>query len=167
LDASVEMKRTKSWERLEELIIELQEFVQLKVNVHKVIKSKSTSIVTAFRRLQKFENDMQEKQQGSPSLVPKEVRTSLIQRSQHATGQITDMETEADAESDIVTDESHNIRSAKRKQRPSPEVGNMHVKRKKEVVSTPPRVEAINHPGSTKKTMEWQVVQTKKNKIKQ
>lgn len=57
LEAGAEMKRTQALERLEKLIDEHQEFLQPKLNVHKEIKSKATSISNAFRRFKVLDEE--------------------------------------------------------------------------------------------------------------
>lgn len=47
------MKRSQALERLEKLTNELNDFVQSKVNIHKEIKFKTTSVADAFQRFKK------------------------------------------------------------------------------------------------------------------
>ncbi|CAL1677341.1 unnamed protein product [Lasius platythorax] len=55
LDTSVEMRRVQAWDQLEQLITNLQSFIEEKTNVHGEIQSTVTSMGSAFKRLKDLE----------------------------------------------------------------------------------------------------------------
>lgn len=57
------MKRKQTFEHLEKLIDEHQDFLQTNMNIHKEIKGKATNIINALKRFQTLEDEWQIMQQ--------------------------------------------------------------------------------------------------------
>lgn len=156
IDASAEMKRSQALERLKKLTSELNDFVQSKVNIHKEIKSKTTSVVNALQRFEKLDEEWR----------------SLLQRISHATPEkacqavdVTDEAMDTGAEGDgesVAGDKSEaSNKSGKRKNRPSPDPTISQAMKKKDLKKSPPQG-AAGRSDEQEKASVWQKVQSKK-----
>nr|AAS59406.1 hypothetical protein 8 [Bracoviriform glomeratae] len=180
IEASADMKRTQALERLEKLTIELQEFVQTKVNIHKEIKTKTTGVVNALGRFKKLDEEWRSSLHRTPCATS-ERNSQVVVEEAMDTGAEGDGESVAEEESETITtaetesfdQDGRILRKLKRKIR-SPEGGAFHTPKKlkdvgpghpikkQEVVKDLPQnsCEQNKKPG-------WEKVQSRKDKKKE
>lgn len=165
LEASTELKRMQALKCLEKLIDEHQEFLQTKLNVHKEIKTKATSISNALRSFKILDEEWRVMKQRPPYVTPKSTVMLAPTGDQTNAGTATEMDTGAEADSDSVVEEKRDKRSAKRKQRTSPQSDIKQMKKKKDSGPSPSHKEVTQDPDMT--TTDWKLVQSRHGKKKQ
>lgn len=168
LEAGAEMKRKQAFERLETFAQDLQEFVQSKVNIHKEIKTKTTSVLTALRRYKKLDEEWQATCQRSLWVAPERPDASVVTNVQEVSETETGMDIVTDADIESVDEKSlPDNRSFKRKQRTSPESTDKLVKRIKDSKPSPLKEVRKNSEAHKNKPQDWQKVQSSREKKKQ
>ncbi|XP_024874050.1 uncharacterized protein LOC112456011 [Temnothorax curvispinosus] len=161
ITASAEMKRTQALERLEKLTSELHEFVKSKVNIHKEIKTKTTSVVNALQRFKTLDEEWQSSRRLTPRVTP--------EKSSQPTAETEEaMDTGVDGDNEFVAGDKNETgtKSNKRKYRTSPDPTVSQVTKRKNLKRSPLQ-RATVQSGEHEKTTAWQIVQSKKELKKQ
>ncbi|XP_046431257.1 uncharacterized protein LOC124185015 [Neodiprion fabricii] len=159
IEAGAEMKRTQALERLETLTSELHDFVKSKVNIHKEIKSKTTSVVTALRRFKTLDEEWQSSRRLTPRLTPEKNSPPAVEIEGES------MDTGADGDGESIAEETSGsvIKSIKRKNRNSPGLTDNRMTKKKDLKPSP--LKNLTKQNAEKKDANvWTDVQTKKEK---
>lgn len=86
-------------------------------NVHKMVDSKSSMIVTAFRQLPKLEHEMRENLQASTSLIPEKVLTTFTPLTFSFSEMTTEIDTVVEGDNDSLICEKCYTRSFTKKTR--------------------------------------------------
>ena len=163
ITASAAMKRAQALERLDKLTIELHEFVQSKVNIHKEIKTKTTSVVNALRRFRTLDEEWQTTRRLTPRATPEKNSQPIVETVTDETGEEMDTGGDGDGES-VAEDKSERVtKSNKRKNRTSPDPTDSRVKKRTDLKPSPPR----NATKQKTEAARWETVTSKKERRKQ
>ncbi|XP_044588826.1 triadin-like [Cotesia glomerata] len=155
------MKRTQALERLEELTNELNNLVQSKVNIHKEIKTKATSVTNALRRFKKLDEEWRLASRRTPRATPGQTNQVVV-----VTDEAMDTGAEGDGES-VIEDKRETVtKTGKRKDRSSPDPTCSQVTKKKDLRQSPPQRATMQRDERTK-AIAWQKVQSKKEQRRQ
>ncbi|KAG8329222.1 hypothetical protein J6590_091415 [Homalodisca vitripennis] len=157
-----EMQRTQALECLEKLTLELHEFVKSKVNIHKEIKTMTTSVTAALGRFKRMDEQWRSMKQRylqvAPERAPASTSSSCVPLITISPSTEADMDMGSEADCESLAKETLDNRPSKRKQRISPESADKQLKRKKDSKSSPPqrKVPQALDENEKDKSLAWQ-----------